>query len=99
MWRYALTAIIGLGLVEVSIAVAILTMIAAGLWAGLTILGLIRGETSKCPRCYSTWTRPTWRWRAVEKTLPPFIRPYRCHNCMKRFFACQSTDYMAQGRL
>jgi len=86
MWRYALTAIIGLGLIEVGISVVILTMMAAGLWAGFIVVGLIRGETSKCPRCSSPWIRPSWRRRGVEKTLPRFICLHRCDNCRKRFF-------------
>jgi hypothetical protein len=79
------------------IAVVILPMIALALWSGIIIVGLIRGECSKCPRCLTTWIRPSRRLRAGEKILPRFIRPYRCDNCRKRFFTCRSTDYTEEG--
>lgn len=93
MSRSALTATIAFGLIAAGIATAIIAVIAVGLWSSIVILGLIRGQCSKCPRCRSNLIRRSWHRLAVEKSLPRFISTNRCDHCRKRFFACQSTDY------
>ena len=77
------------------IGVAILPMFALALWSGIIIVGLIRGECSKCPRCSATWIRPSRRRRVGESLLPRFIQLYRCDNCRRSFLTGRSTDYTA----
>ena len=74
------------------IAALIVVGIVLALWSGPVLIALIRGEGSKCPRCSLTGIRRTRR-RVLEKTLPKFIKPYRCPKCEKRFLVCRSTDY------
>jgi DNA-directed RNA polymerase subunit RPC12/RpoP len=72
--------------------------IALSLWCGVILVALIRGIGSRCPRCSSGKIRPSMHRGVVEKTLPRFIRPYRCIFCGRRFFASRSADYMGARR-
>src|SRR5271168_48501 len=66
-------------------------------WVGITIVALIRGPISVCPRCMSKrtrWSRP----RLADKIFPAFVLPRRCENCQRRFFSLQSVRYNRRSK-
>ncbi len=77
------------------IAVAIAAILLSALlivWLSIVILALIRGHTSRCPRCRTLRTRPAWP-RLSDQLFPSFVITQRCEFCRKRFYSGKPVDY------
>ncbi len=64
-------------------------------WFSTTVVALVRGRISTCPKCRSTRTYPVWP-RNLERSLPIFVMPYCCEECRNRFYTGQSIDYTSR---
>jgi len=64
-------------------------------WVVLVTIASARGRNLfKCPNCESTRIRRSWPRVADKILFPPYIRPYRCEACNKRFHAMKRVNEM-----
>ena len=78
---------------EIAIGLGVLLLaLMAAVFLGFTLIALVRGRASKCPKCESKRIRPAWPL-IVDKLLPLFVLAQRCESCGKRFYAGHSVDY------
>lgn len=78
---------------QIAIAVlAVVIFVLLIVWVSIVILALIRGKTSRCPRCRTLRTRPAWP-RLSDRLFPSFVITQRCEFCRKRFYSGKPVDY------
>lgn len=78
---------------QIAIAVVAAVVVAVLIaWLSIVVLALVRGKTSRCPRCRTLRTRPAWP-RLSDRLFPNFVITQRCEFCRKRFYSGKPVDY------